>query len=87
MIKISNICLHQNSIFIKFVKILKIHEMFFKNPQIICVLFYDVHKENMFTITFEDGREAPYKASFIILWLTKPGIQPSLKVRPAEQKN
>ena len=41
----------------------------------------------MFTITFEDGREAPYKASFIILWLTKPGIQPSLKVRPAEQKN
>ena len=26
MIKISNICLHQNSIFIKFLKILKIHE-------------------------------------------------------------
>ena len=28
MIKISNICLHQNSIFIKFLKILKIHEIF-----------------------------------------------------------
>ena len=41
----------------KFLKILKIH---------ILVLFYDVHKENMFTINLEDGREAPYKASLII---------------------
>ena len=57
MIKISNICLHQNSIFIKFLKI------FCENPQIIFVLFYDVHKENMFTINLEDGREAPSKAS------------------------
>ena len=45
-IKISNICLHQNSIFIKFLKILKIHEIFCENPRIIFVLFYDVHKEN-----------------------------------------
>ena len=30
----------------------------------IFVLFYDVHKENMFTINLEDGREAPSKASF-----------------------
>ena len=59
MIKISNICLHQNSIFITFLKILKIHEIL----QIIFVLFYDVHKENMFTINLEDGREAPTKAS------------------------
>ena len=63
MIKISNICLHQNSIFIKFLKILKIHEIFCENPRIIFVLFYDVHKENMSTINLEDGREAPYKAS------------------------
>ena len=63
MIKISNICLHQNSIFIKFLKVLKIHEFFCKNPRIIFVLFNDVHKENMFTINLEDGREAPYKAS------------------------
>ena len=56
MIKISNICLHQNSIDIKFLKILKIREIIF-------VLFYDVHKENMFTINIEDGREAPSKAS------------------------
>ena len=35
----------------------------FENPRIIFVLFYDVHKENMFTINIEDGREAPYKAS------------------------
>jgi len=63
MIKISNICLHQNSIFIKFVKILKIHEIFCENPQTIFCLFYDVHKEIMFTINLEDGREAPYNAS------------------------
>ena len=36
--------------------------MFCENPRIIFVLFYDVHKENMFTINLEDGREAPYKA-------------------------
>ena len=66
MIKISNICLNQNLIFIKFLKILKMHEFFCENPRIIFVLFYDVHKENMFTINLEDGREAPYKASLII---------------------
>ena len=64
MIEILNICLHQNSIFIKFFKILKIHEIFSENPRIIFVLFYDVHKENMFTINLEDGRVAPFKASF-----------------------
>ena len=62
MIKISNICLHQISIFIKFLKILNIHEFFCENPRIIFVLFYDVHKENMFTISLGDGREAPSKA-------------------------
>ena len=60
MIKISNICPHQNSIFIKF---LKIQEIFCENPQTIFVLFYNAHKENMFTINLEDGREAPSKAS------------------------
>ena len=58
MIEILNICLNQNSIFIKFLKMLKIHEIFCENPRIIFVLFYDVHKENMFTINLEDGREA-----------------------------
>ena len=62
IIKISNICLHQNSIFIKFLKILKIHEIFCENPQIIFVLFYDVHNENMFITNLEDGGEAPSKA-------------------------
>ena len=38
---------------------------FCENPRIIFVLFYDVHKENMFTINLEDGREAPSKASII----------------------
>ena len=60
--KISNICLHPNLIFITFLKILKIHEIFCENPRIIFVLFYDVYKENMFTINLEDGREAPSKA-------------------------
>ena len=36
---------------------------FCENPRIIFVLFYDVRKENMFTINLEDGREAPSKAS------------------------
>ena len=62
MIKISNICLHQNLIFIKFLKILKIHDIFCENPRIIFVLFYDVHKEN---INLEDGREAPSKACLL----------------------
>ena len=67
MIKISNIYLHQNSIFIKFLKILKIHEIFCENPRIIFVLFYDVHKENMFTFNLE---EAPSKARNInFSWL------------------
>ena len=70
MIKITNICLHQNSIFIKFLKILKIHEFFCENPRIIFVLFCDAHKENMFTINLEDGREAPSKAS--VLYKTYP---------------
>ena len=61
-IKISNICLYQNSIVIKFLNILKIREIFCKNPRIIFVLFYDVHKEKMFTINLKDGREAPSKA-------------------------
>ena len=62
MIKISNICLHQNSIVIKFLKILKIREIFCENTRIIFVLFYDVHKENMFTINLGDWREAPSNA-------------------------
>ena len=37
-------------------------KFFCKNPRIIFVLFFDVHKENMFTINLEDGREAPSKA-------------------------
>ena len=68
IIKISNICLHQNSIVIKFLNILKIREICCKNPRIIFVLFYDVHKfENMFTTNLEDGREAPSKASSKII--------------------
>ena len=58
--------LSPNSIFIKFLKILKIHEIFCENARIIFVLFYDVHKENTFTINLEGMREAPSKASFYI---------------------
>ena len=42
---------------------MKIHEIFCENSRIIFVLFYDIHKENVFTINLEDGREAPFKAS------------------------
>ena len=59
--KNQNFCLHQNSIVIKFLKILKIREFFCENPRIIFVLFYDVPKETMLTTNLEDGREAPSK--------------------------
>ena len=77
MIEISNICLHQNSIVIKFLKILKIREIFCENPLIIFVLFYDVHKENMFTINLEDGREALSKASILYFLLELGGNIPA----------
>jgi len=48
---------------------LKIHEMFCENPRIIFVLFYDVHKENMFTSSLEFGHEAPYKTNIYIWYL------------------
>ena len=83
MIKILNICLHQNSIFIKFLKILKIHEFFCENPRIIFVLFYDVHKENMLTINLEDGREAPSKASISILYYMKSYV--NLNIQSCKQ--
>ena len=41
---------------LKILKFLKIHEILCENPRIIFVLFYDVHKENMFTINLEDVR-------------------------------
>ena len=63
MVEILNICLHQNSIFITFLKILKIHDIFCEYYWFFFVLFYYVHKENMFTINLEDGREAPSKAN------------------------
>ena len=67
MFEILNTCLHQNLIFIKFVKILKIHEIFCENPRTIFVLFYDVRKENMFTINLEDlnVREKYKKMEFL----------------------
>ena len=44
------------SIEIRFLKILKIHEINFLKP---ANFFYNVHKEKMFTIEMEDGRGAP----------------------------
>ena len=44
---------------------MKIREIFCENPRIIFILFYDVHKENMFRTNLEYGREAPSKASTI----------------------
>ena len=41
---------------------MKIRKIFCGNPRIIFVLFYDVHKENIFTINLGDGCEAPSKA-------------------------
>ena len=63
MIEIVKICVLEVFNFVKKFKFLKIREIFCENPRIIFVLFYDVHKENMFTINLEDGREAPSKTS------------------------
>ena len=44
---------------IRFLKILKIHAIFYIIRKILGLfLFYNVHKDNMFTIEIEDGREA-----------------------------
>jgi len=66
-IKISNICLHQNSIFIKFLKILKIHVISSENPRIFlfCFTMYTKRTCSVFKINLEDGREAPFKASIL----------------------
>ena len=53
MIKISKNGLQQNSIFIKFLNILKIQEFFFMKFVNFFVLFYNSHKENMFIIEIE----------------------------------
>ena len=47
IIKISNIWLHQNSIVIKFLKILKIHEIFCENPRIIFILLRCTQREHV----------------------------------------
>ena len=51
MIEFSKISLHQNSIFEQFEN----PRFFFKSANFF---FYNVHKENMFTMEMEDGREA-----------------------------
>ena len=43
---------------LNFLKFWKSAEIFCENPRIIFILFYDVHKENMFRTNLEDGREA-----------------------------
>ena len=55
------------------------HVLFSENPQIIFVLFYDVHKENMFIINLEDGREAPIKASTVQSGTGK--VDPARKIK------
>ena len=63
---------HQNSIVIKFLKILKIREIFCENPRIIFILFYDVHKENMFTINFgsKARKKGAKRLEFLVLLKT-----------------
>jgi len=48
---------------LNFLKFWKSTNFFVKIRELF--LFYDVHKENMFTINLEDGREAPSKVSII----------------------
>ena len=62
----------QNLIVIKFLKILKIREIFCENPRIIFFLFYDVHKENMFTINLEDSKarkKGAKRLEFLVIYV------------------
>ena len=45
-----------------------------KSANFLCFLFFNVHKDNMFTIQIEDGREAPLKPSNINSNTFKPGF-------------
>ena len=54
LIEFSKICFHQNSI----IENIENPRNFFLNPQKKS-FFFNVHKENMFTMEMEDGREAP----------------------------
>ena len=44
-------------------KILKIRKTFCENLRIIFVLFYDIHKENIFTINLEAPSKAKKKGA------------------------
>ena len=54
MIKISTICLQQNSIFINFENLWNFFLMKSANFYLFCFTMYTVHKENKFTIEIED---------------------------------
>ena len=43
VIKILKLCFHQNSILIKFLKILKVHEIFWENPQTFCLFCFTMY--------------------------------------------
>ena len=61
MIEFSKICLLHK---IRFVKILKIRKICLIKS--VKFLFYNLNKENMFTMEMKDGREAPEKQSIYL---------------------
>ena len=60
MIKISNICLRQNSIFIKFLKILKIHEIFVKIRELFLFCFTMYTKRTCSQLILKMGAKASF---------------------------
>ena len=54
---------------LNFFKFWKSTKFFVKIRELFFVLFYDVHKENMFTINLENGREAPLRLKYIYLYI------------------
>ena len=64
--------------------ILKIHEIFCENPRIIFVVFYDVHKENMFTTNLEDGR-----LEFLVIQIQDifENVKPEIVLKPVKGFN
>ena len=61
MIKISNICLNQNSIFIKFLKILKIYVFFCENPRIFLFCFRKYTKRTCSQLIQKMGAKRPIR--------------------------
>ena len=70
-----------------FHKIFKIHETFVWNLRTFFVIvFYNVHKEKMFTIEIEYGRKAPWKPYIVTWYLSYLHLKLKVKLHCSDQQ-